>query len=152
MNIDKLRYTGVEVQGGLGLGHGFSVGASWTHLHSKDVLDPSNPVGETYADKLTGQLRYRSRGGRWWVEYAVRHNGEQKDVALGTSPVGPVLPSFTVHAVRGGIRVLSIGPVTHTLSFALENLTNRLYAEFANVSFFRPEPARTLTMTWTAGF
>jgi hypothetical protein len=32
------------------------------------------------------------------------------------------------------------------------NLTNELYSEVSNTSFFRPQPKRTVYATWTMGF
>jgi len=38
------------------------------------------------------------------------------------------------------------------VTLAVNNLGNTLYAEFSNVSFFRPEPKRTLALAWTTTF
>jgi len=152
VNVDKLRTTGVELLAQAQLGFGFSVGGSYSQLSSKDVVDPQNPVGDTYSSKLTGALSWREPTGRFWAEYAARHNGTRKDVALGTSPVGPVLPSFTVHGIRGGARLFRAGRTTHGVTLAVNNVGNTLYAEFSNVSFFRPEPKRTLALAWTTTF
>jgi hemoglobin/transferrin/lactoferrin receptor protein len=152
VNVDRLRFSGVEVSADLSLRSGFIAGASWTRLESKDVNRPDAPVGDTYASKLTGEIGYRAPDTRWWGTYLVRHNGEQKDVTLVSSPVGDVLPAFTVHTLRGGVRVFTRGPVTTSLAVSVENLTNELYAEFANVAFFRPEPGRSVTVSWLLGF
>jgi hemoglobin/transferrin/lactoferrin receptor protein len=152
VNVDRIRDKGVELLGQAPLGRGFAFAGSYTRLSSRDVLNPLNPVGDSYSSKTTGSFGWRAPSGRFWGEYAVRHNGERKDVALGSSPVGPVLPSFTVHALRGGARLFKAGPVSHSVTVAVNNLTNRLYAEFANVSFFRPEPKRTLAVSWTSAF
>ncbi len=82
----------------------------------------------------------------------MRMNGERKDVNLGSSPVGAVLRRFTVHALRGGARLFSVGSVSNDLTVVVNNLTNTLYAEFSNASFFRPEPKRTLAVSWTSSF
>jgi outer membrane receptor protein involved in Fe transport len=152
VNVDKLRFTGFELMGDWNLIGGFSTALSFTHLRSKDVINPNNPVGESYADKLALEARYTTPGGRLTAGYAVRYQARQKDVALGTSPIGSELPGFTVHSARVSARLLQSGPFSHTLTLALNNLTNRLYAESANVSFFRPEPGRNLSVTWPAGF
>jgi hypothetical protein len=47
---------------------------------------------------------------------------------------------------------VNTGTVTHGLTLAISNLTNELYAESANASFFRPEPKRSLTVTWDVSF
>ena len=75
-----------------------------------------------------------------------------KDVIEGTDPIGPVLPAFTTHALRGLSRVLDRGGVRNDLQVSFENFTNRLYAEFSNASFFRPEPGRNLQMMWVTSF
>src|ERR1043166_8910039 len=105
VNVDKLRDTGIELYTQINLVAGFSTGGSFTHISSKDVLNPDNPVGDSYSSKLTGSLTWKEpRRGRFWAEYALRHNGTRRDVALGNSPIGPVLPSFTVHSARAGAR------------------------------------------------
>lgn len=152
VNVDKLRDTGVELLAQFDLGRGFSTAGSYTHISSKNVLDASNPVGDSYSSKVTGSLGWRQREGRFWAEYDLRHNGERKDVELGTSPIGPVLPSFTVHSVRAGARLFRVGGTTHGLTVAVNNLTNALFAEFSNASFFRPEPKRMLAVAWTTAF
>lgn len=40
------------------------------------------------------------------------------------------------------------GSQEHSLTFAIDNLTDELYAEFSNVSFFRPEPGRHYTASY----
>ncbi len=154
VNVDQLLFRGVELNGDLALGGGFSLRSTFTWMDTENLLDVENPVGEAYATKLTGTLRYDAPGGRFWAEGEVRHNGEQKEVDFGeANPVGPVAPAFTVAHLRGGIRVWrSESGMTHRLLFAVTNLTNELYAEFSNVGFFRPEPKRNLTLAWNVSF
>jgi outer membrane receptor protein involved in Fe transport len=152
VNVDKIRDQGAELLVQSSIGHGFDVGGTYTRYSSKNVLDPLNPVGDTYSSKITGTLGWRAPSGRFWSEYAVRMNGKRKDVNLGSSPVGAVLPSFTVHALRGGARLFNIGNVSNDLTVVVNNLTNRLYSEFSNASFFRPEPERSLSVSWTSSF
>lgn len=152
VNVDRLRFSGLELAADVLLPRGFVVGGSWTRLETKDVNRPDDPVGDTYSSKLTGSLAYHSPAGRLWGSYLVRHNGEQKDIVIGASPVGDVLPAFTVHTLRGGVRLFQRGGVTNSLAISVENLTNELYAEFANALFFRPEPERSVTVSWLMGF
>jgi len=56
--------------------------------------------------------------------------------------VGTALPAFTVQNLRAGIRA---GRRLH-LSAAIENLTDRLYAEPLNIGVFRPEPGRSIEL------
>lgn len=144
-NIERLRDRGVEALAEVGLGRGFSVLGHVTTLDSKNV-DRSNPVGDSYGTKLGGEVGWRDAPGRVAVSYQIRHQGERKDIELGTSPVGAVLPAFTVHGVRGHLRLPSVAGAEPSVELAVTNLTNVLYAEASNTSFFRPEPPRSLLM------
>jgi len=62
------------------------------------------------------------------------------------------LPSFAVHTLRAGARLFNAGPIAHSVTVVVNNVTNELYAEFANASFFRPEPKRSLALAWTSTF
>jgi hypothetical protein len=150
--VDKIRDQGVELLGDLRLASGLGARASFSTHSAEDALDPSNPVGDTYSRKLAGELRYDDPAGRFWLSYGVRHQGERKDVALGAGPVGEVLPAFTVHGAGAGLSFLRTGRVHHDLAVNVSNLGNRLYAEFPNVGFFRPEPGRAVTVTYRLGF
>ncbi len=152
VNIDKLRFQGYEVSGEYEPFSGFTFGASYSSLSSKDVLNPNNPIGDTYSSKLMTHATYRAPDGRFWASYRLRHSGEQKDSELVSNPIGDVLPGFTVHDLRGGIRLLDLGRTRHSLGISVENLTNELYAEFSNATFFRPEPKRTLLLSWITSF
>ena len=48
--------------------------------------------------------------------------------------------------------VLRAAGMVHRLNVAVTNLTNELYAEFSNASFFRPEPKRNVTLSWQVSF
>lgn len=153
VNVDELMFEGVELAGDVYLPEGVSLGGSYTWLDTKDVLNPDNPIGESFSSKVTGRVRYQHPGNRFWTEYSVRHNGERKDVELDENPIGDVLPSFTVHDVRGGVTVVRTDAGQEgRLTVALTNLTNQLYAEFSNAAFFRPEPKRGLTLAWEWSF
>ena len=152
-NVDELIYRGVELGGDLALGAGFSVTGGYTWMDTEDANDAANPVGDSFASKLTGALRYDAPADRFWGVGEIRHNGEQKDVDLGGSnPVGDVLPSFTVVDLRAGVTVWQSAGMRHELTAVLGNVTDALYAEFANVGFFRPEPGRNLTLSWLVTF
>lgn len=142
-NIARLRDTGIEAIAEVQLVRGFSVLGSVATLDSKNV-DSSNPVGDSYASKIGAELGWRDARGRGGVRYEVRHQGSRKDIALAGSPVGDRLPTFTVHALRGELRLPVVGSVRPTLNIAVTNLTNTLYSEASNTSFFRPEPPRSV--------
>jgi len=42
--------------------------------------------------------------------------------------------------------------MAHRLNLQANNLTNELYAEFSNVSFFRPEPERNYVLQYMFQF
>ncbi|MGE0159161.1 MAG: TonB-dependent receptor plug domain-containing protein [Gemmatimonadales bacterium] len=153
VNLDKIRLQGFEVNADVRLPSGIGFGASLATLDAEDARDPLNPVGESYSTKLTGRAGYHDPAGRFWGEWETRHSGKQKDAALGSgNPVGTELPSFTVHGLRAGVRLIRTGRITHGLTIGVANLTNELYAETANASFFRPEPKRNMTVSWDVAF
>ena len=152
VNVDRLRFRGVELVAQLNLGNGIWLGTNYAHQDSKDVNDPTNPVGDSYSDKIVGEVGYRQPAGHFSVSYRIRHNGEQRDNVVGTSPVGPVLPAFTVHEAAASVRLPDLGGTRSTLGVTVRNLSNALYAEFPNAGFFRPEPGRNVIVTWSTAF
>lgn len=152
-NVEQLLFRGVELDGNVAVTGGLSVGGNYSWMDAKDALNKENPVGESFSSKITGTVRYEDPGDRFWAAWEVRHNGDRKDVQLVDNPIGDVLPAFTVQNLRAGVTVLRTeGGQVHRLNVALTNLTDRLYAEFSNASFFRPEPKRNLTLTWEVSF
>lgn len=152
VNLDKLLFRGIELSAEAYVTGALSVAGTYTTADSEDELDPSNPIGDTFSSKVTGAIRYRDAGNRFWAEYGVRHNGERKDVSLEENPLGEVLPSFTTHALRGGVTLPRVGTATPRFGVSIENLTDELYAEATNASFFRPEPRRKLTLSMDVSF
>jgi outer membrane receptor protein involved in Fe transport len=152
VNVDELLYRGVELSGDLALAYGFGVDAGYAKLDSENTLDPSNPVGESFSTKLTGGIRYDDPRGRFNVRWWVRHQGEQKEVDLGTNPVGDVLPAFTVHSAAASITLFAGTGHVQRLALTVRNLGDVLYSETSNASFFRPEPGRRATLSWEARF
>jgi outer membrane receptor protein involved in Fe transport len=152
INVDRLRDQGLEAYLVGEIGAGFNVRGGYTRHATKNVLAPDSPVGDTYGSRSTIAVGYRHPAERFWISYDVRHNGERQDVNLGSSPVGATLPAFTVHGARGGVRFGLFGDTQHEITIGITNLTNRLYAEAANTSFFRPEPKRTLVVSWSVSY
>jgi outer membrane receptor protein involved in Fe transport len=151
VNVDKLRYLGLEASGHLLLGAGFSTAANFTVFDSKDVQDPSNPVGSTYGLRLGGTVRYDHPSGRFWLATDARHNGRQKDISVG-SAVGDPVPAFTVFDARGGARLFRAGRTDHSVSVTVANLGDKLYSEATNTSFFRPASGRNVTLSYRMDF
>jgi hemoglobin/transferrin/lactoferrin receptor protein len=152
VNVQKLRFRGIELSGQVRLDAAIMLGAGATWLDSKNVLDPSNPVGETYSSSYRGTIRYDHPGERLFAEYELRANGDRKDVLPSTNPVGATLPGFAIHTLRAGVVVVRNGLHTQRLGIGVTNLGNALYAEFTNVSFFRPEPGRSVFLTYDVTF
>ena len=150
--VARLRTRGAEASATLFIGRGLSVGGNWSTIKSNNVLDPKSPIGDTFANKLNLALGWRDPVRGLWAEYTMRRNGEQKDLVAGSSPVGDVIPAFTVLGIRAGIRGWRVGGLRQDVSLALNNVTNVLYAEAANVSFFRPEPKRNIVIAISTAF
>jgi len=148
INVDELLFQGLEMSLGANLPRNFALGGSFTYVDTKDVLNPNDPIGESYSNKTTSWLRYEHPRDYFWLQFESRHNGEQKEVVLAENPVGDLLPAFTVLTARAGIDIPHTGTqLRYRVSVSVENLTDKLYAEFSNASFFRPEPGRNLTIS-----
>ena len=66
--------------------------------------------------------------------------------------MGTRLPSFTVQTLAGGVTLFERAGMRHELQLAVENLTDELYAEFSNATFFRPEPGRNVKASYRLRF
>jgi outer membrane receptor protein involved in Fe transport len=153
-NVEELEYEGVEVAGGYRFDNGFSLGGNYTYIDGKRIDNTNPPTGDTFSDKLNLFARYDAPSGRWWSEYRVRRNGDEDanlDVNEPIPPIGPVLPGFTIHRLGGGV-VFNAGSMQHRLGLIVDNLTDELYAEFSNISFFRPNPGRNYIATYNFRF
>lgn len=154
-NVDRLRYEGVEASLGYRAPNGWTVGANYTHLSARRAGQSAVPVEDLFSEKINGWVRWDPPTGRFWLEYRVRHNGEEDtrfDPGEPPPLVGENLPAFTVHTLGGGVRLFEHGRQEHTLSLVVDNLTNELYAEFSNASFFRPQPKRNYIATYRVRF
>jgi hemoglobin/transferrin/lactoferrin receptor protein len=146
VNVARLRDQGVELLTEVQAGLGFSVLAHYTRLSSTNA-DEDSPTGDSYSSKVGGELGWRAPSNRLFLTYEIRHQGERSDVVLGDSPVGATIPAFTVHNARAGFRLPGLGATTPWLGLSVLNLTDRLYSEASNSSFFRPEPRRSVVAT-----
>jgi hemoglobin/transferrin/lactoferrin receptor protein len=152
VNVGRLRAKGIEATATFVLAAGFTASANYTTLSTTNIAQPDAPVGDSYANKFNASLGWSERAGRLWAEYAIRRNGEKKEIAPTASPVGVTLPAFTVHAIRTGVRGWQLGALRQDLTVVINNLTNRLYAEAANASFFRPESGRHAVISISTAF
>ncbi len=152
VNVEGLRVRGAEVSLSANIAAGWSATASYSRLMAENMADSAIPVGDVFASKTAGALTYRAPGGRWWAEYGVRYSGRQSQIVAGSSPVGNVLPAFTVHSVRAGLVPFRTAGLRQEIGIQVNNLFNELYAEVANAGFFRPEPRRNVVLTITNWF
>ena len=143
-NLGQVKDKGFEV--------GVDASVSYTRFDGTNVTSPTSPVGDSYASKVVGDIAYRPAGGRFTVGYTVRHQGEQREVIVGTNPIGTVIPAFTVHSARASALLLDRFGVRNSLVLTGDNLGNALYAEFPNASFFRPEAGRGITLSLVTAF
>ena len=85
----------------------------------------------------------------------MRHNGSADANLEPDAPVpavGSTLPSFTVHTLAGGATLFEHGRFQHDVQLTIDNVTDELYAEFSNASFFRPEPGRNFKASYRVRF
>jgi outer membrane receptor protein involved in Fe transport len=148
VNIEKLRLQGVEILGQFNFDFGLSLMANYSYFNSKNLTNPTLPYSDTYSSRINFNARYTFPKDLFWIEYHIRHNGDQKNVNLVENPIGSIIPSFTIHTIRMGITLFKNSRFPQQLGFIFGNLTNTLYSEFSNASFFRPGAKRHLTLTW----
>lgn len=152
VNVDKLRVQGIEILGKLYFKFGVSLMANFTHMKSKDLTNPETPYVDTFSSKFNFSARYDHPKKLFWLAYHLRVNGDQKDVLLGNNPLGDIIPGFTVHSLSAGITLFRNSAFPQQLGIIVSNLTNELYSEFSNASFFRPAPRRQFILTWSTRF
>jgi hemoglobin/transferrin/lactoferrin receptor protein len=152
VNIDKLRIQGVELLGQYSFEFGLSLLASYSRLASKNLTNLELMNADTYGSRLNLNVRYAFSGNPFWVEYHIRINGDRKDIDLGDNPIGPFIPGFTVHSLRAGVTLFKNSAFPQQVGVVIGNLTNVLYSEFSNASFFRPAPKRHVIFTWSSRF
>ncbi len=155
-NIEELVYEGIEAALDWAITPAITVGLNYTTLDSKNETSSQNfAVAEGYSSKLNLMGRYQDPKDRFWVELDVRHQGDQTDIDpedLVDNPVGSVFPAFTVANLIGGVTLFRSAEMAHKLNLQANNLTNELYAEFSNISFFRPEPERNYVLQYLFQF
>lgn len=144
-NLEQLRFRGAELSSTIRLPRGLSLALAHTFLTGRNLVEPDRPVTDTYRNRTVARVLMDHGQDRAWVEYGLRHTRGQLHLEPGVSPVGDSAPPFTVHDLRAGLRL----PGRQQLVAEVTNLTNRLYAESANTSFFRPAPSRTLWLRWS---
>ena len=151
-NIDKLRMKGLELNAGVLVRSVFDASVNFTRLDGSNISDPDSPIGDSYSNKIVGDIGYRAPSGRFTAGYTLRYQGKQKEAIVGTNPIGSVIPSFVVHSARASVVMFQTRGVTNELALRVENIGNRLYAEFPNASFFRPEPERSVSVAMLVRF
>ncbi len=156
-NADVLKIDGIEVAGGFRWDNGFSIGGNYTTLDGESVSGgpAADPTGNTFSEKWNAFARYDSPAAKWWAEYRIRHNGAEDlflDPGEQPGPLGEVLPSFSIHRLAAGLTLFEGDDQEHRLGLVIDNLTDELYAEFSNATFFRPQSERNFIFTYDMRF
>jgi outer membrane receptor for ferrienterochelin and colicin len=151
-NIGKLRIDGLELTSGVSAASGVEASLSFTRIDGTNVSDPERPTGDSYSNKWVGDLGYRRPSGRFSLGYTLRHQGKQTETIVGTNPIGTFIPAFTVHSARASVRLFQRAGITNQLALVVDNIGDKLYAEFPNASFFRPEPGRNVSLALVTSF
>ena len=154
-NTARLRYDGLELALGWRSSRGLVLGGNYTWIDGVRIDAANPPTGDSYSNKAFAYARYEPASGRFWAEYHIRRNGKVDANLEPNAPVPPVgrtLPSFTVHGVGAGARLFQYGGFANEVTVWIENLTDELYAEFSNATFFRPEPGRTAKISYRVTF
>lgn len=151
-NVGRLRIEGLEITTGARAYDRVDASISFTRLDGRNITQPGSPIGDSYSNKAVADLMYRQPGGRFTLGYTLRRQGKQKDVIIGSNPIGAEIPAFTVHSARGSLHLADVGRLRNDISFVVDNITDRLYAEFPNASFFRPEPGRNVRLALVTSF
>jgi outer membrane receptor protein involved in Fe transport len=154
-NTERLRYQGLELALGWHSHSGLTLGGNYTWIDGNRIDSINPPTGDSYSKKIYAYVRYQPKDSRFWMEYHARHNGAvaaNLDPNQPVPPVGRTLPSFTVQGAGAGMRLFETAGFANDVTFWVENLTNQLYAEFSNATFFRPEPGRTAKISYRVTF
>jgi hemoglobin/transferrin/lactoferrin receptor protein len=151
-NLGKLRVDGIELTTGVRLVSGIDASVNATWFDATNVTDPDRPVGDSYSSKVVASLGYEPSSKLFSLGYTARHQGKTKEVIVGTNPIGDAIPAFTVHSARGSLRLPGRVGIRNRLIVAVDNLGNTLYSEAPNASFFRPEPARNVSLALSTSF
>ncbi len=153
-NLEELVYSGLEAVAGYDFDSGASIGGNFTLLDADRTDSANPPTGETYDDKTSAWLRYDSRQRPWFIEYRVRYSsgGRAKLAPNQPPPVfGLELPSLFVQRLAAGW-TFSGSKVDHQINLVVDNLSDRLYAEASNASFFRPQPGLGARLSYGVRF
>lgn len=163
-NYADVRISGVELSADAPLSFQYGVltlsgSAAFTRGTITDGTDPlsghslaNTPADNITPSKLVANARFTQASGRWWMEYGIRAQGRVDRVAqaLLDSPFLIAqdllaLDALAIQRAAAGVD-LSRGRDRVTLTFAVENLTNRFYREH-----FQFAPARGRTFTVSLG-
>ncbi len=149
-NLDEIRFNGFELAGKFYLPAGLYAAVDWSHLTgvADTSVGSSTIPGETYSTRLGARLGYINTGGGLSADYGIRYTSKKDDVDWRSSPVGVSAPAYTVHSARVQVAVLP----QKTVTISVNNVFDELYAETANMAFFRPEPGRNVTIAIGAEF
>ncbi|MBY0495865.1 MAG: TonB-dependent receptor [Cyanobacteria bacterium] len=165
-NFGNVRVTGVELSGAMPitLRPGVLTLTGSAALTRGTIVEGTNPLGNSSLagtpfdnitpSKVIANTRFTQPRGRWWVEYGVRAQGKVTRVAttLLESPFLIAqdllsLDGFAVQRAGAGFN-LSSGRNRASVTFAIENLTDRYYREHFQ---FAPSRGRSFTVGLNVG-
>jgi outer membrane receptor protein involved in Fe transport len=151
INVDKLKIEGFEFSLNINPVKNINFLSNFTKIKSVDIGNKEKPYSDTYGSKFVVGFRYEETKGTWF-EYNIRISGRSKDVVLADNPIGEYIPGFTVHNSGFGVELFKGKKYSQKLIFRLNNITNKLYSEFSNGSFFRPSKGRNFVISWIGEF
>ncbi len=154
-NLDRLRIQGVEIALELRNLAGLAAGLNLSYLDDQRPGVSAEPVEGLYRARWTWHLTYQPTGSNWWAEYRGRFqkgNPLPTDPSIPLPPVGARVPDFDLHSLAFGLSLGKASRDRHQISLRIENLSDRLYSEAANSSFFRPEPGREWIVAYQMRF
>jgi len=152
VNIDKLRMKGFELAGGVYTAFGVTVSFNYTKLNYDDLGIEELSSADTFSSKFNFNVRYDHPDNLFWVGYDLRITGDQKEVQIGDNPIGDIIPGFTVHNASVGLNLFRNSEHPLRVSLLVGNLSNTLYSEISNATFFRPAPKRYIALNWSMNF
>ena len=91
---------------------GVTLGGNYTYLDGERIDSTNPPTGDTVTNKLNAFARWQPLEGRYWLEYRLRHNGEERANLDAGSPIPPGNPSLSTmctSTTRGAARMRVTG-------------------------------------------
>jgi len=137
-NLARAEISGLELDGQTNLGRYFSAKMNYTFLHAIDQHQAGMPwhhLRLTPRHSANAVLSFRTRTGfELNNEFHYRHKQFEAD-----GDGGLMLPSYSLWDIRLSQRILET-----ELTFAVNNVTNRHYADSLHTGVYDPQPGRNI--------